>query len=225
MTTLSIQWIMPNDNANPADSVMNTWHFKTDDTGTPAEEATDCLAYLDQFYDGISPFLSSFLAGNWTAKVFDLSDPEPRVPVWEQAGSLGTLSGGNDLPCEIACCLSFQAERISGLPQARRRGRVYIGPLSLSAGALVPDESAGDMIVNSGFRASLASQAAQLAGVKIGGASGSAFAWCTFSQRTVDLGGTLAEASNNVTDGWIDVAVDIQRRRGHAPGTRTLWSD
>lgn len=225
MTTIAIQWIMPNDNANPADAVMNNWHFKTDDTGTPHDEAADCVSRLTAFYNSIDDYLSSFLSGAYITKCFDLSDPEPRVPVFENTGSVSGVSTGNGLPCEIAVCLSFQAPRVSGIPQARRRGRVYIGPLSNAAASLATDTSAGDMIVNATFRADLASAASALAGVFVGASSGSAMAWCTFSPTSVVDGMTLAQASNNVTDGWIDYAIDIQRRRGHAPGGRTLWVD
>lgn len=226
MTTLAIQWIMPSDNGNPADAVMNTWHFKTNDVGTPNEEASDCVAeVLVPFYENIHTYLSSFLAGNYVIKAFDLADPEPRVPVLETGGSLSAVGSTSGLPCEVAVCLSFQAERLSGHPQARRRGRLYIGPLAIGADPIVADGTAADMIVGSTFRSALATQASAAAGVFIGTGSGSSMAWCTFSPTDVAEGKTLAQASNNVTDGWIDFAVDIQRRRGHAPGGRTLWVD
>lgn len=222
MTTLAMQWMMESDNGNPADTVMNTWHFKTDDVGTPAEEASDCEAQLHAFYVQIGGYLSNFLAGSYTVRAFDLSDPEPRVPVWEHVGTqpIGT---DNDLPCEVAVALSYQAERVSGFPQARRRGRIFIGPLKGSS-ALVADTGSADMIVDATFRADLTVGAAELAGVFVGPSSGAAIQWCVFSPTDRAAGRTLAQSSNNVTDGWIDYAVDIQRRRGHAPGGRTLWT-
>lgn len=223
MTTLLIQWQMANDNANPADTVMNSWHFKTNDIGTPEEEATDCVARLADFYHAIDEYLSSFLSGAVLAKCFDLSDPEPRVPVLEATESL-LVSTSSNIPCEVAACLSFQADRISGEPQARRRGRVYLGPLALGADAIVADGTAGDMIVGATFRGVATANAASLGGVFVGASSGSSIAWCTYSPTDRAAGETLANSSHNVTNGWMDTAVDIQRRRGHAPGTRSLFT-
>jgi hypothetical protein len=224
MTTLALQMIFDNVNGAPADKVMNTWHCKTNDMGDPGDEASDFLAgKLAPFYDAIEGYMSAFLSGAYVCRAFDLSDPEPRVPVLEQTGSISP--GPTSLyPCEIAVCLSFQGERASGSPQARRRGRVYIGPLARDAPTLAEDSTAGDMIVAAGFRAALTSAAADLGGVFIGPGSGSSIAWCTFSPTDVADGKTLAQASQNVTDGWVDFAVDIQRRRGHAPGGRTLFT-
>lgn len=223
MTTFRVQWVLHSDNANPADDVMNTWHFKNDDSVPPEDIAPDIVARIAPFYDDLAAYYSSFISGASSYKVFDLADPEPRVPILEGVESMSGVSAGNGLPCEVSVCLSYQAERLSGKPQARRRGRLYIGPLSMGAPALVADAGAGDMIVTSAFRADLAQAATDVAGVFFGG-GGSAVAWCTFSPTDVADGATIAAASNNVTDGWVDFAVDIQRRRGHAPGGRTLWS-
>jgi len=223
LTTLEAQMIFANDNGNPADAVMNVWHFKTDDVGTPAEEGTDVEARIFTFYQYIDDYLSSFLSGAYTIKVFDLADPEPRVAVWEHVSSI-TPGTGNGIPDEVCVALSYQAERVSGEPQARRRGRLYIGPLNGGTTVLSADTSAGDCIVHATFRADLATAAAATAGVFTGASSGSAIAWCTYSPTDRAGGKTLAQSSHNVTDGWIDFAVDIQRRRGHAPSARTLWT-
>jgi hypothetical protein len=223
MTTILVQWILASDNGNPADAVMNNFHFKTNDVGDPADQASDCVARIAPFYTAIDEFLSSFLSGARLAKCFDLSDPEPRVPILEATGSI-TPSTASGAPCEVAACLSFQAERISGSPQARRRGRVFLGPLAVGADAIVADSTAADMIVGSSFRGVACSNAASMGGVFVGASSGSSIAWCTFSPADVADGKTLAQASNNVTNGWMDTAVDIQRRRGHAPATRSLFT-
>ena len=223
MTTLAIQWIMANDNGNPKDACMNTWHFVTNNSEAVELEATDCVARMAAFYDAIDEYLSFFLSGAVAVKAFDLNDPEPRVPVLEATQSM-TVSSEGSLPCEVAACLSFQAPRVSGESQARRRGRFYIGPLANSL-TVTNDTAAGDMILGAGFRADLADAAAAAAGSFVGTEPDSLLGWCTFSPTAVAGGATIDAASHLVTDGWIDFAIDIQRRRGHAPGGRTLWTD
>jgi len=219
----ALQLLGAPDNGNPADATMNTWHFKTNDVGSPADQAGDCIAHLaGEFYNNIDVYYSNFCSGAVEYKAFDLSDPEPRVPVVEGTTTM-SVGDNNGLPCEVAVCLSFQADRVSGTPQARRRGRVYIGPL-WAAQTVVADTGSGDMIVDADFRSALATNAAGLAGVFVGSSSGSSIAWCVFSPTMLEDGATLSQASNNVTNGWIDFAIDIQRRRGHAPGGRTLWT-
>jgi len=117
----------------PEDRFVNTFHFSgvgnkvTDGTtiaarlaalyntagGTPAQKIGDCL----------SPFVDTAAE----IRIYDLAEPEPRVPftvgLTVAPGTTGTVA----LPEEVAVCVSFKADP----PHTpRRRGRVFLGPLT-----------------------------------------------------------------------------------------------
>lgn len=99
--------------------------------------------------------------------------------------------------------LSFQADKVSGLPQARRRGRVYFGPLG---GAAEASGRPGTTLLSAvvAFGAALLSES-NLAD----------WTWVVYS--TVNNGGAP------VTNGWVDNSFDTQRRRGLEWTARTTF--
>nr|CRY96813.1 hypothetical protein [uncultured prokaryote] len=181
-----------------ADYVTNTWAF---------ESSVSTLAGLhsDLFheYDLIHTLLSSTIAQvGHEISSYDRADPIPRAPVLTTFHSFATATGSTSLPTEVALCLSFQGSKVSGVPQARRRGRVYIGPLYQAA-----SDTAGRP--TSGVRTSLAAMGAH---VKAFAANGYWQVW-----STVNNSPTL------VVDGWIDNSFDTQRRRGVEATARTTF--
>ena len=209
MPLVTAQVSIPTDLPNVgADFVTNTWGFFVNTADVAG--VTNAQAALDTFYTSVAAFFGSDNAqpNAVTIKWYDLSDPTPRVPF---AQSLGTVGFGNgtspSLPPECAICLSFQGAPVSGVSQARRRGRIFFGPLATNA-------IGSNGRVSSSALSSFATAATTL--LSDSGASG--WQWCVVSRAS---GSPVAVF---VTDGWIDDAIDIQHRRGHTPSSRTLFS-
>lgn len=186
----------------PNDKAVNVWHFLADDEN---ELFTAAYVQVTTFYSAIDGLLSSAVASTGhRARAYDLADTMPRAPVFDDDPGPLTV-GVNALPSELACCVSYQAPRQSGLSQARRRGRLYIGPLSaawvntdgtMNATALSTLGTAVQNFLD-------ASQAA------------TTWSWQVYSPTNL--------ASIEVTNAWIDNAWDVQRRRGVEATSRALF--
>lgn len=202
----------------PEDDVVNTFHFNTPDAAQLQNDANEAANAVDHFFwDGAAPVLqliSSAYAfagdvAHRTIKVYNLDDPVPRVPLLDTNLDVNFLSAqGDNAPSEAAICLSFQADKLSGVPQARRRGRVFIGPIrrnAITAGNGVSPRPAAAAI-NSIKTAAAVMLASSNASARVH--------WAVHSSY-----GTTAL----VTNGWVDDALDTQRRRGVKPTARTLF--
>jgi hypothetical protein len=189
-----------------ADAATNTFHFRWDGAGDPVENdfLTGPYGMLDAFYTAVGTLLSTEVdASNIDLKIYEGWTAPPRTPVY-----INTMTpinrGGTYSPAELSMVLSFQGAPSAGVPQARRRNRVYIGPLGFVAtGNAIPANKcqqlvdAGDaMLVNS---AALAN-----------------WTWVAASPTY----GTAVP----VTNGWVDNAWDIQRRRGWDATERYTFS-
>jgi hypothetical protein len=101
-------------------------------------------------------------------------------------------------------------------PRARRRGRLYVGPLNVSA--LDETFPAGDTAINPPF-ANLVATAAQSLVSRLPLIDPEAH-WCVWSRRDAQLY-ALTDTEDQLV-GWIDDAFDTQRRRGRKATSRTL---
>ena len=184
--------------------VTNSWCF-TD--MLPGTDDAAIVTLLKDFYDDIAAaYWSNLIAQNGhEVKLYDLPGTVPNYPYFEGTFNMASAPSGQALPGEIALCLSFQGVRSAGFPQARRRGRVYIGPLSTacnSGGRPI----AAVMTAMGTAAATLRSQAAVISGT--GG-------WAVWSVTDA--------APVEVDNGWIDNAFDVQRRRGVDATSRTTF--
>lgn len=209
----------------PEDVVVNVFHCITV-ASAPAVAAADFVEDLRDFYRvapeadllPVGAYLANRLGSDTIAplgfRAYNLSDPTPRTPILEQDGwGLPARVGSNDLPREVAGCLSFEGERVSGTVRSRRRGRVYIGPLNTGA-----TNSLGEL--STGFVASLRGAALDLGEAS---QASTTYAWGVYSPTTDDEGAT-PEASFTIIDhGWVDNAVDVQRRRGLRASERAIF--
>lgn len=207
------------------DRMVNTFHFEGDSTIAIVGNAFDMV---EDFYTtdptglgiSVSDRLSSGLAGTWTLRAYNLEDAPPRVPVDERAGTAFTPGTGR-LPSEVSVVLSFQAVPQSGIPQARRRNRIYVGPLS-ETGVLGSNgrPSAGIIDVLAGAARDM--KQASDASINMN--------WVVYSptiagpESTGNPPPNVAGAFALVNNGWVDDAFDTQRRRGLAPTARTLFT-
>lgn len=188
------------DSGNERDKIINTWHCIADDVN---ELESGFVVQLTTFYGAIDGSLSKELdpSASWY-RAYDLDDPTPRAPVLEENFNLGTVSTGVSAPNELAVVMSFEAPQQSGVAQARRRGRVYLGPWSQAQigsngevhAALMSDlDTAMSNLLD-------ASQAA------------TTWAWAVYSR--------VNDAAIEVVHAWVDNAWDIQRRRGTSATSR-----
>lgn len=202
MPNYALQQTIPTaDNLN-ANYATNIWHCQA----TDLVAAEDFAEAIQAFYVNWSPNLSSLVRQTgWTQKVYDLADPQPRYPVLERSFDLSSAPSGGPLPPEVALVMSFQAERQSGVPQARKRNRVYLPFLDASVNGTDgrPNSSVIAAVQDSGADLLLASNAA------------ADWTWMVYSKVLADV--------DIVDNGWIDNEWDTQRRRGRVATTRTVF--
>lgn len=192
----------------PADNIINTFAFQWVGGGAPNFEAL--VGLIDAFYNDVgTDILSNVISQGNNAhqvKVYDLMDPSPRPPV--HIAQFTQTGGTNPFPAEVAICASFQGLQEAGYSQARRRGRVFIGPLRQATSQAGSD---GYPRVAGSARDAIATACTNL---QENGATAD-WVWCVWSRADDQL--------YYVHDGWIEDEFDTQRRRGPGPLTRTTW--
>lgn len=203
---LRVQVTIPSVSGGPADISVNTWHFTTPSFDT---------LLLDQITGNLKDFYTA-LASKYPAgmnlpgagvKMYDLADPKPRPPVYEVPLGVTTPGGGASAPPEVACCFSFYSLRTAGVPGARTRNRVYIGPFNTATGGVLqPPALLITAMVSAGE-------------TLLAGAAASSWDWVIWSQRDKDLNPNYMPPL--VVGGYVDNAWDTQRRRGVAPTTKS----
>lgn len=186
-----------------ADAMVNTFSFSAvDDTDLP-----DIATALETRYQALTGvFNEQVRETGHLIKMYDRADPVPRAPRFEDTFNLSSNPVGSPAPPELALCVSFQASPFSGIPQARRRGRVYLGFFDVA------------VIGTTGRPSSTLNTAAVAFGQGLLDASQAApdWEWVVWS--------TTNGAPYIITNGWVDDEFDIQRRRGRLPTGRSLFS-
>lgn len=193
----------------PEDVIVNTWHFEG--SGSDFANVGDML---DDFYS-VTPTGAAFsvsscfpddsVSGNFTIRAYNMDEPEPRPPVYESSRVFPSLSSGDALPTEVALVMSYHAQLVAGVPAARLRGRVYLGPFSESVNtAGMPSTGLMPVIAAAGRDLIQASNASV------------SWDWVQHSPTTGN--------SSLVVGGWCDNAWDTQRRRGRATTSRTTFT-
>jgi len=187
-----------------ADAATNTFSFTADSASTMA---LGPLVQLENFYKSmVSIFPNTIRQDDHLLKAYNRADPEPRAPIATRLFSFTAAPGGAPLPPEVSLCLSFQALKLSGQPQARRRGRVYLGPLR-------QDRVGTDGRPTAGLLTS-----ALDAGTALLASSDASALWSWDIWSTVGAAGVL------VDNGWCDNEFDTQRRRGRIATLRQTFT-
>ncbi len=203
-----------NDSMIPEDRVINTFSFATPDVLPATLDRIE--ARLTAFYNAVqlnansvANLMSNHLEPNFcTFKIYNRADAKPRRPIRESAWTLQGLAGQGGFPNEVSLCLSFRGGLVSGAPAGRRRGRVYIGPLSAGKS----EEKVGET------RPSLVAQTTlSLAGLSLISGNDAATTWMIHSQ--------VANSDTPVVVVHVDDAYDTQRRRGRDALTRVVQSE
>lgn len=205
MATIRATANLPYTTNIPEDVVTNTLYFSTANTTDPDvhDEIGARVIAAYHILDANLSGLISRAANICSVILYDMSDPEPRAPIATYPFTLAAATTGNtELPAEVALCLSYHGAFESGVPNARRRGRIYLGPFS--AGSIVltrPPDALIDACVDFG----------EALWTPIGATD------VQWVQRSETLGVT-----SQVVGGWVDNEWDTQRRRGRRATSRDL---
>lgn len=208
MPNVLAQTTLPYLTGFPEDVSVNTWSF--DIASTDESNLLEIASFLGVFYGGVMPYYSEVVdSQNFGVKIYDRADPEPRTPLFDTTGALAVGPGEGGLPEEVAVCLSFRGVLASGSPPARRRGRVYLGPLNGSAISLA--DAQNRVYVAQDFIDDIVS-AYELAWAEL-----------TTAGNVHEVWSSAAGAGYTVVAGWVDNAFDTQRRRGVRANSRTTF--
>lgn len=203
-----------------ADVMVNTWHFNWVGVGTPDSDDFEALAIgLENEYSELYSDPGTGPAAPWIEwdqarfTVYDLTDPPPRVPVYDDIHAIGAQidSDGTSFPMEAACVLSYRADYLPGINRQRQRGRIYLGGFS---------SERVDQGTTTTFPRWDATQMAVVGamGVNVVDLSSAGWQWVVYSRA----GGGITFP---VVAGWVDAEIDTQRRRGNVlEGTRIPWT-
>lgn len=213
MTILRAQVTIPRDTGLPEDVVTNTFYFNTGGDYLVADGAaiqTNLKAFYEKVTAGwsiVQMFSKALVVAQAQVKVYDLSDPEPRIPKGQFPLTLAEPTNAGSLPSELCVCASFHAAFDSGGIKARKRGRIFLGPVNDGAMTVVNNEP----YVSTATLNTVTAAMSQLMSMNT-----ALFKWSVYSQ--VD-----AATAGPVVGGWCDNAFDIQRRRGVAATNRASF--
>lgn len=191
---------------DPKDRYVNNFHFSgVIPAGVSEDLVANVTGALDDFYGVLHPFMRSSITLE-DYRFYNLDDAKPRPVTFSAAGSQPSGTG-TPYPYEVAAALSFYSVR--NLP--RRRGRLFLGPLTSSVSAT--GDINDDPQVSVAFRQLMTAAADALATDVASAGGDGAVAWSIYSP-------TDGQA-RPVTHAWMDNAFDTIRARGSASTART----
>jgi hypothetical protein len=191
VTIFRLQTTIWRDSVLPRDGMTITPHF--DDHGLTSDPDNLC----EDLATAISGWLVAANAAQVTVKAYDAQSAPPNTPVGSAIRNSG-LSPASYVPRELAVCLSFYADQ--NVP--RRRGRLYVPPVYMSAGPETPTARP-----NSAWRTKVAALVPILAG--LGGVD---VDWVVYSR--------MDDVARKVTNWFVDDEWDTVRSRGLRPTAR-----
>jgi hypothetical protein len=208
-------WLMqvslPSTTNIPRDDVVNTFVFAK--VG-PAPLPVEAESVFEDFFNAqgtedrsVASFLSSSISRTRqaTIKMFDLEEPEPRLPVWTTGITIGPTTNPQKLPDEVALCLSYKGPVSSGDVPARHRGRIFLGPFNTDA---IEPTLAGEPAVPSSDLVTTMLDAGERLWMTL---SGIWYVWSRADDEIYEL-----------NELWVDLAWDTQRRRGRPALSREI---
>lgn len=195
---------------DPAQNTSNTWYFFGAVGSSRQDDIDEILARLEDFYQSIDGVIypQALVGGTGTIVQYDMSDPEPRTPIAGPDNIALSPSATGAYPSDVAICLSYHAAYPSGANRARRRGRVYLGPVVASTATAVAGQ---------GQRVSAATVTAILNAVDfLTTQQITPITWAVYSE-TDGVGYPIVECS-------VDNGFDTRRTRDNRATTRTTKS-
>lgn len=222
-----VRAVMTGSSGLPSDVFVNDFAFHFDAGGSPSNAQINSLfGAVDGFYRDVvygTYKLADFIGEQvsravthelqaYTITSGPMGSPRNTEP-W--LGPQAPIISDANLPSECAGVLSFHAD-LTGVaeesgasrPRARRRGRLFIGPLII--GAISADLD--NPVLSVTFTATMRAAATHM----FDEAQAAGFTWSVWSREDDTLRPVVA--------GWTDNAVDIQRRRGTEATLRTVYT-
>lgn len=201
----------------PEDVVTNVLHFAHTGSVPGSSDFAMLGELMAAFYADLFPTSDTFNGmAAWMRpaltrmKIYDLDDAIPRAPKYNAVVALPVRQETSTaLAPETSICLSLRATPISGIAPASQRGRIFLGGL-------------GDECVTAGNTGAFSKP-------YLGFVTNCVVAADNLLSNSADAGWTWEILSRKlgvgfaVVGGFIDNALDTQRRRGNAPTSRTLW--
>lgn len=246
MPLLRSQVVFTHASGLPRDSVVNTFHFHAADTSGAVLDQIHTA--LKNFYNNTHAPQTGPLAGLFSnsipqnghrIKTYSINEAtgdgtpyKGAPPLRDEVWNLSVAPTAVGYPSEVALCLSYRnndGTRPTGggefnAPPARRRGRIYFGPIGSNNGTVV----AGVLRPDNGMMGRLLAAGDYLRDLD-------APAWVIYSRpyegRTAieRPGRTTLPAIParlgtlfNVQDVWVDNSFDTVRRRGERATARTV---
>lgn len=205
MPIYRLQTSLQDDSGLPRDQFVNSIHVDSG-TGSQADQEAWSGA-LGLFYGGFQSYLSPVirLTGH-TVKTYLVGAPLESPPTHTYTFDL-TAIGSTSLPNEVACCLSMRGALHPGWNRQSTRGRIYIGPLAVSASENV---TGGGAVPATPFRLELTARFKTLC-TNIAAVNGA-----------VGIYSKLHGAITPVIECSVDNEWDTQRSRGHRATAKTV---
>lgn len=209
------QVILPFFSGIPEDVIVNQFHFDAtpDDLALVASEIYPALEdFYQTAYGTVATNRVNYV--DWArvyCKVFNLSDPTPRIPYVSPFFVFSAGTNASTIPTEVAAVLSFNAEAESGVRFQRLYNRIYLG--AMAPGFMTASAADEFPRLSSAFVGQVVTAAQNL--LAAGEASGAE--WAQVSDAT----GTLI--ARPIVGGWMDNSPDTQRRRSVLPTLRNSW--
>lgn len=191
---------------DPSQNTSNTWYFMGAIGSSTADDLAEIHLRLEAFYTGIDNLIypAQIVGSTATETYYDMSDPEPRTPIGSNTIALSP-SASAAYPSDVSICLSYRADYPSGANRARRRGRVYLGPVASTVSVFVSQQ--GQRVAPAVVTALLA-RAVDLQTTAV-----TPITWAMWSE-TDGVARPIVEAS-------VDNQLDTRRSRDNAASTRT----
>jgi len=193
MANYDVQVVIGHSSALPENQSVNTLHYDVNAPDTVNGLCDDIAAAYQSLQSNWSVDCSGL-----TVKVYE-PGPNPSGPIYQE--SYPFEGGVAAAPAEVAICLSYAAVDDPEASTPRRRGRIYIGPLTANAMAARPGPSYRDAVLDLGEL---------LANVG------------NLGNTTWKMLSSIDGSYHDIESIWCDDAWDTQRRRGLPPTLREV---
>lgn len=218
--------VMQSSTLLPEDAYVNDFVFRLG-AGSSAPSNTqidDIFNVIDGFYndtqaggDKVASYLGEAINRSATHELqaYSLLSGGSPIRTADWLGPDSPAAANTNLPTEVAGVLSYHADLSGSLeesgatrPRARRRGRLYIGPLTSQATTPTDDNP----LLSAGF-----TQVLRQAAVAMSDAAVTAgWTWRVASRADA--------TTREVVAGWTDNAPDTLRKRGRSASLRVVWT-